>query len=110
LEKGSLTVIAHDSTESMTIADATIYVKSFIYDEKRASARHFDFEDFSLSLKDYTMMLPDSFYSLQANAITASAQSKKVEVAALELIPLYGPLEFMEKKGEQADRINMFVK
>lgn len=110
LEKGSLTVIAHDSTESMTIADATIYMKSFIYDEKRTSTRYFDFEDFSLLLKDYTMMLPDSFYSLQANAITASAQSKKVEVAALELIPLYGPLEFMEKKGEQADRINMFVK
>lgn len=110
LDKGKLTVLGPDSTEIMAFADATISLESFIYDEKGLSPQSFDFDNFSLSVKDYSMILPDSFYRLQASAITASAQSKDIAISSIALIPLYEQQQFMEKKGEQTDRMNVFVK
>lgn len=110
-KNGNLTVIGHDSTKSIVLSDVDLFLKAFVYDENQtAEKKHFDFEDLSLSIKSYYMALPDSFYALQTDAISASSQDENIQISGLALVPLYGPHQFMEKKGEQADRLNIFVK
>ena len=109
LENGQLAIMSHDSIESIAFSDAALALTSFVYDEKNRSPQPFDFEDLALSVRDYTMMLPDSLYTLQASAIKASAQSSNISISSLALEPMYPQQQFMEKIGEQADRMNLFV-
>lgn len=110
IKNAHFTVIGHDSTNSIAASDASFSLQGFIYDPQSLSSPPFDFEDFSLSVKDYSMALPDSFYTLQASAVTATAESESITISGLELVPIYDIHQFMEKKGEQADRLNVFVK
>lgn len=110
LENGNLTVIDHDSIKSIALSNAGFFLEAFVYDENQASSKQFDFEDLSLSIMSYYMALPDSFYTLQAEAVSASAQDGSMVISGLALVPLFDPHQFMEKKGEQADRLNIFVK
>lgn len=110
LRNGKLTVMSQDSTKSVAFSDAVLTFDSFVYDEKRLAARHFDVENFSFSVKDYSMMLPDSLYAAKASAIAVSSQSESIAISSIALVPLYGPQEFMEKIGEQADRLDIAVK
>lgn len=104
--------IMRDSTQLLSLNNASLRIDAFSFKNNgnRAGLKQFDFDEFTFFMKDYEMVLPDSLYALHFDSLKASYRTSSMLVNGLQLIPLYNNKDFMEKEGEQADRINLYNK
>lgn len=101
-----------DSTSLISLDNASLRIADFTYNDSNneSVADQFGFNEFTFLLKDYEMKLPDSLYALRFDSLKASFRTSSVLINGLELIPLYNNADFMKKKGEQTDRMNLYNK
>lgn len=101
-----------DSTSLISLDNASLRIDDFTYNDSNneSVADQFGFNELTFLLKDYEMKLPDSLYALRFDSLKASFRTSSVLINGLELIPLYNNADFMKKKGEQTDRMNLYNK
>lgn len=100
------------STPLVSFDKASLRVDNFLMkaDSAEKFKRMIDFQDLTLSVKDYTMKLPDSLNIFHFDSLKASVRHSSLIINGIELQPRYGNYAFSRKKGVESDRIELYNK
>lgn len=113
LNESGLKIFQQQSTASaVSLENTSMRVDNFLLakDSSGALGRMINFDDLTLSLKDYTMKMPDSLNILRVDSLKASVKHSTLLINGLARQPRYGKYEYSRKKGEETDRIEFYNK
>ncbi len=89
-----------------SIKHLNINVKDVLIDSlsQYDTTRFYHTRDISFELTGYRSVTKDKMYTMKIDTIKGSATGKTVEIAGLQMIPMYPDLTFSRKNKEQKDR------
>ena len=113
LNESGLKIFHQQSGASaISLEKASMRVENFLLAKESSGAleRMINFDDLTLSLKDYSMKMPDSLNILSIDSLKASVKHATLLINGLSAQPRYGKYEYSRKKGVETDRIEFYNK
>lgn len=113
LNESGLEVLPNiDASPLLSFEKASLRIDNFLIagDNSREWSSMIDFDDLTLSVKDYKMKMADSLNIFSFDSLKASVKHSTLMINGMASQPRYGKYEYSRRKGVESDRIAFYNK